>query len=115
MNDTKLRAKTLNIVSNVVFEAFNIQTVLIESKGPSIAVSCEGIDETKSNGWVVPIKHPDSSKVDFGAEVYGIDLNSFTDSNFELIHDALHKHKLIVFKEQPAMLEPQQQYRLTSR
>ncbi|KAF2160197.1 hypothetical protein M409DRAFT_70561 [Zasmidium cellare ATCC 36951] len=64
---------------------------------------------------MVPIKHPASSKVDFGAEVYDIDLNSFTDADFDLISDALHRHKLLVFKEQPAMLEPQQQYRLTSR
>lgn len=61
------------------------------------------------------MKHASPSKVDFGAEVYGIDLNSFTDADFDLISDALHEHKLLVFKEQPAMLSPQQQFRLTSR
>jgi hypothetical protein len=66
-------------------------------------------------GRVVPIKHPQSSGVDFGAEIYGIDLNDFTDADFEFISDALHKHKLLVFKEQPQMLTPQQQYRLTSQ
>jgi hypothetical protein len=66
-------------------------------------------------GRVVPIKHPQSSGVDFGAEIYGIDLNDFTDADFEFISDALHKQKLLVFKEQPQMLTPQQQYRLTSQ
>lgn len=68
-----------------------------------------------STGCVVPIPHGPESKVDFGAEIYGIDLNNFTDADFDFISDALHKHKLLVFKEQPEMLTPQQQYRLTSR
>ncbi|KAH7109112.1 TfdA family taurine catabolism dioxygenase TauD [Dendryphion nanum] len=67
-----------------------------------------------SNGRVHPIQHGPNSKVDFGAEVYGIDLNNFTDADFDLISDALHEHKLLVFKEQPQMLNPQQQYTLTS-
>jgi hypothetical protein len=67
---------------------------------------------SRSNGRVVPIKH--ETQVDFGAEVYGIDLNNFTSADFDLISDALHRHKLLVFKEQPEMLTPQQQYRLTS-
>lgn len=68
-----------------------------------------------SHGRVVPIQHGLDSKVDFGASVHGIDLNNFTDADFDFISDALHKHKLLVFKEQPEMLTPQQQYRLTSR
>ena len=68
-----------------------------------------------SNGMVVPIIHKGGSQVDFGAEVYGIDLNDFSDADFALIHNALHEHKLLVFKRQPAMLKPQQQYKLTSR
>lgn len=67
-----------------------------------------------SNGRVVPIQHGAESDVDFGAEVYGVDLNHFTSADFALISDALHRHKLLVFKEQPEMLTPQQQYRLTS-
>jgi hypothetical protein len=67
-----------------------------------------------SNGRVVPIQHSEGNKVDFGAEIYGIDLNNFTSADFALISDALHKHKLLVFKEQPQMLTPQQQYRLTA-
>lgn len=65
-----------------------------------------------SNGRVVPFKH--NNHADFGAEVHGIDLNNFSDADFDFISDALHKHKLLVFKGQPEMLKPQQQYRLTS-
>ncbi|KAK3066183.1 hypothetical protein LTR53_017571 [Teratosphaeriaceae sp. CCFEE 6253] len=68
----------------------------------------------QSTGRIVPIIHGPTSKVDFGAEVYGIDLNDFSDADFAFISDALHRHKLLVFKEQPAMLKPQQQYKLTS-
>lgn len=68
-----------------------------------------------SSGKAVPIKHGPGSNVDFGAEVYGIDLNNFTDADFDFIHDALHRHKLLVFKQQPNMLDPQQQYKLTSK
>lgn len=67
-----------------------------------------------SNGKVEPIQHGPESNVDFGAEVYGIDLNNFTDADFTFIHDALHRHKLLVFKQQPKMLQPQQQYKLTA-
>lgn len=69
----------------------------------------------ETTGRAVPIAHTGESKVDFGAEIYGIDLNNFTDADFEFISDALHRHKLLVFKEQPEMLKPQQQYKLTSR
>jgi len=66
-------------------------------------------------GRVVPIEHSEDSKADFGAEIYGIDLNTFTDADFDFISDALHKWKLLVFKEQPEMLKPQQQYLLTAK
>jgi alpha-ketoglutarate-dependent taurine dioxygenase len=68
-----------------------------------------------STGRLEPIQHGPNSKADFGALVYGIDLNNFTDADFNFIHNALHRHKLLVFKEQPQMLTPQQQFRLTSR
>lgn len=68
-----------------------------------------------SAGRLAPIAHGPDSHVDFGAEVFGIDLNNFTDADFDFIHDALHRYKLLVFKEQPAMLSPQQQYKLTSK
>lgn len=66
-------------------------------------------------GRVVPIEHAKDSNVDFGAEIYGIDLNNFTDADFEFISDALFRWKLLVFKEQPEMLKPQQQYLLTAK
>lgn len=91
------------------------ETVLADSLQTGAKLSLTGSQETPSNGKVVPLEHPSSSKVDFGAEVYGIDLNSFTEADFEFISDALHRHKLLVFKEQPAMLRPQQQYKLTSQ
>ncbi|KAF2026261.1 Clavaminate synthase-like protein [Setomelanomma holmii] len=59
-----------------------------------------------TTGRAVPIAQPEGSGVDFGAEIYGIDLNNFTDADFDFISDALHKHKLLVFKEQPQMLTP---------
>jgi alpha-ketoglutarate-dependent taurine dioxygenase len=69
---------------------------------------------TASKGRVELIQHAEGSKAGFGALIYGIDLNNFTDADFDFISDALHKHKLLVFKEQPQMLKPQQQYLLTS-
>ena len=68
-----------------------------------------------TNGRIVPIQHTEDSKVDFGAEIYGIDLNKLTDADFEFISSALHKWKLLVFKEQAEMLKPQQQYLLTAK
>ena len=62
---------------------------------------------TKSTGRIEPIEHSPESKADFGAKIYGIDLNNFTDADFDFISDALHTHKLLVFKEQPKMLAPQ--------
>jgi len=70
---------------------------------------------SSSSGRVVPIEHKEDSDPGFGAQIYGIDLNNFSDADFEFISDALHKHKLLVFKEQPEMLRPQQQYLLTSQ
>ena len=64
---------------------------------------------------IEPLQHGSKSNVDFGAAVHGIDLNALTDSDFEIIHEALHKHKLLVFKGQPSMLLPQNQYDLTRR
>ena len=64
---------------------------------------------------VEPMEHGTKSGVNFGATIRGIDLNNFTDSDFAIIHEALHKHKLLVFKDQPQMLRPEQQYELTRR
>lgn len=94
---------------------FAVSTTATEVDAPKVLTVREAYQPpsaTTSNGRVVPIKH--ENNVDFGAEIYGIDLNNFTSADFALISDALHHHKLLVFKEQPKMLTPQQQYRLTA-
>ncbi|EEA21191.1 conserved hypothetical protein [Talaromyces marneffei ATCC 18224] len=96
---------------------FTVPASTIEVEIPKVITTREVYTPPKtsrSNGKIVPIQHPAGSKVDFGAEVCGIDLNNFTSADFELISDALHKHKLLVFKEQQDMLMPKQQYRLTA-
>lgn len=95
-------------------------TTTATSVKPSLVVTSPKADREPlphsltTQGIVTPIIHKNGSNVDFGAEIRGIDLNNFTDADFEFISEALHKHKLLVFKEQPSMLTPQQQYRLTS-
>ena len=64
---------------------------------------------------VEPMQHEPKSNVDFGAPVRGIDFTNLTGSDFEIIHEAQHKHKLLVFKGQPEMLHPQKPYDLTRR
>lgn len=94
---------------------FAVSTTATEAEPPKTLTFREVYhppSASSSNGRVVPIKH--DNNVNFGAEIYGIDLNSFTAADFALISDALHRHKLLVFKEQPKMLTPKQQYRLTS-
>ncbi|KAL8366366.1 hypothetical protein RB595_004914 [Gaeumannomyces hyphopodioides] len=91
--------------------------VIEEALDPRLAPGRTRIDlphAEKSEGRLVPFEHGNGSKVDFGAEVHGIDLNKFTDADFDFISDALHRHKMLVFKGQPEMLTPQQQYLLTS-
>jgi xanthine dioxygenase len=97
------------VIASVVTEEVEDLRLVLEK--PSLSLP----HATSSNGKAVPIQHGPNSNVDFGAEIYGIDLNNFTDADFDFIHDALHRHKLLVFKQQPEMLSPQQQYKLTSR
>lgn len=94
---------------------FAVSTTATEVDAPKVLTVREAYQPpsaTTSNGRIVPIKHENNA--DFGAEIYGVDLNNFTSADFALISDALHHHKLLVFKEQPQMLTPQQQYRLTA-
>ena len=105
---TEFHFPSMVIASIVTEEALNLSLLPVKTQ-------FELPHAETSNGQVVPLQHSPESKVDFGAEIYGIDLNNFTDADFDFISDALHKHKLLVFKEQPAMLTPQQQYKLTSR
>ncbi|KAK5108473.1 hypothetical protein LTR62_008291 [Meristemomyces frigidus] len=101
----------------VFVSASNTSTItrpdlVIPLKADAAPISLRHSD--KSEGRAVPIVRKPGSKVDFGAEIYGINLNDFSNADFTFISDALHRHKLLVFKEQPEMLSPQQQYRLTS-
>lgn len=98
---------------------FTETTTVTGAKPPKAVFSLKADREPlphslETRGTITQIRHDPSSNVDFGAEIRGIDLNNFSDADFKFISDALHKHKLLVFKEQPSMLTPQQQYRLTS-
>jgi len=97
-----------------------ITAVVTEETVPSLRLIPQKVQHVlphadDTTGRAVPIQHPEGSKVDFGAEIYGINLNNFTDADFSFISDSLHRHKLLVFKQQPEMLTPQQQYKLTSK
>jgi alpha-ketoglutarate-dependent taurine dioxygenase len=62
-----------------------------------------------------PLKapHPDSA-VDFGVEIYNVDLEALTDADFETIRTALYTSHVVVLKNQ-ADLSPKAQYQLTKR
>lgn len=97
------------VIAAVITE--EIQDIKLIAEKPKLTIPYAEF----SDGRLVPIEHGPDSNVDFGAEVYGIDLNNFTSADFDFIHGALHRHKLLVFKQQPSMLTPQQQYKLTSK
>jgi hypothetical protein len=98
----------------MVFAVSATEALVNPPKTPTVREVYSPPPAAASNGRIVPIQHSKGSKADFGAEIYGIDLNNFTSADFHFISNALHRHKLLVFKGQPAMLEPQQQYRLTA-
>ena len=55
---------------------------------------------------IEPLQHDSKSNVDIGATVHGVDLNDLANTNFEIIHEALYKHKVLIFKGQPSILFP---------
>lgn len=61
---------------------------------------------------VHPLPTPNHSKVSFGAELQGADLENITSSDFEVIKNALYENQLILFKGQHH-LSPKAQYELT--
>ncbi|KAL4806822.1 taurine catabolism dioxygenase [Aspergillus unguis] len=63
---------------------------------------------------VTPLSPPAGSAIDFGAVIANADLENLTDTTFKTISDALHKHLVVVFKNQHA-LTPKAQYELTQR
>jgi hypothetical protein len=97
----------------VVTAVMTAQTNYLHLKAEKPILDLPHADTT--TGRIVPVQHAEGSKVDFGAEIYGIDLNKFTDADFTFISDALHKWKMLVFKEQPEVLKPQQQCKLTAK
>ena len=54
------------------------------------------------------------SKIDFGAEVRGADLETISQTDFEIIRKALYEHQVIIFKNQQHVA-PVAQYELTRR
>ncbi|KAI9925843.1 hypothetical protein ASPWEDRAFT_173932 [Aspergillus wentii DTO 134E9] len=63
---------------------------------------------------IKPLPPQEGRDTDFGAEVYNVDLENLSDSDFETIHNALYKNLVLVFKNQ-SHLSPKAQYTLTNR
>ncbi|KAL2817055.1 hypothetical protein BDW59DRAFT_166090 [Aspergillus cavernicola] len=57
---------------------------------------------------------PAGSDIDFGAVITNADLENLTDDDFTIISEALHKHLVVVIKNQQT-LTPKAQYELTKR
>ncbi|KAI1374513.1 Clavaminate synthase-like protein [Hypoxylon crocopeplum] len=63
---------------------------------------------------VEPLTFPKSSGIKFGAAVRNADIEHLTDADFDVIHDALFTHQVLVFKGQ-AGVSPVAQFELTRR
>ncbi|KII83728.1 hypothetical protein PLICRDRAFT_439397 [Plicaturopsis crispa FD-325 SS-3] len=63
---------------------------------------------------VVPLEHPQDSKVSFGAVVEDVDLKNLSDEQFAVLEDALYRHKVLVLKDQQECT-PEIQFALTNR
>ncbi|KAL2824436.1 taurine catabolism dioxygenase [Aspergillus pseudoustus] len=63
---------------------------------------------------VEPLTPPFGSSIDFAATISNADLENLTDDAFAVISDALHKHLVVVVKNQHT-LSPKAQYELTRR
>ncbi|KAK6353079.1 Alpha-ketoglutarate-dependent xanthine dioxygenase xan-1 [Orbilia brochopaga] len=66
----------------------------------------------ESSVELLPIPTPSASK--FGVEIKGLDLANLSDSDFEIIEQALYEHQVVLFKNQQS-LSPYHQYALTRR
>ncbi|KAH6606901.1 family taurine catabolism dioxygenase [Trichoderma cornu-damae] len=67
-----------------------------------------------SRASIQPIAHPSGSRIRFGAVVQGVDANRMSDSDFDIIEDALYKHQVLVFKAQHG-LSSKAQYEIMQR
>ncbi|KAI1334607.1 TfdA family taurine catabolism dioxygenase TauD [Xylariaceae sp. FL0016] len=63
---------------------------------------------------VEPLRMGETSGVNFGAAVLGADIEHLTDDQFDVIHDALYTHQVLVFKDQ-SHVSPRAQFELTQR
>ena len=61
-----------------------------------------------------PLVVPSTSAVDFGVEIYNVELENLTEEDFQLIRNALYLHHVVVLKNQTG-LSPKAQYELTKR
>ncbi|KAJ5087124.1 Taurine catabolism dioxygenase TauD/TfdA [Penicillium angulare] len=61
-----------------------------------------------------PICRPSGSRVDFGAELSGIDVETMSDDEFHILRQALYENQVLVLRNQMS-LSPRRQYELTRR
>ncbi|KAJ5952337.1 uncharacterized protein N7479_010750 [Penicillium vulpinum] len=61
-----------------------------------------------------PVTKPDDSRVDFGAELTGFDIETMTDNDFDFLRRTLYENQVVVIKNQ-GKLSPRAQYELTRR
>lgn len=59
-----------------------------------------------------PLPLSEGSAVDFGAQLCNVDLETISETDFDVIRNALYTHQLVIFKDQ-AQLTPKAQYELT--
>ncbi|KAJ5532186.1 Taurine catabolism dioxygenase TauD/TfdA [Penicillium frequentans] len=61
-----------------------------------------------------PLSPPNASKIDFGVELTGMDLEAMNDDDFTILRQALYENQVVVIKNQ-GNLTPRAQYELTRR
>lgn len=66
----------------------------------------------KSNITVHPLSPPTGSRVEFGAELRGADLENISETDWDVIYNALYNYQVIIFKGQQN-LSAKAQYELT--
>ncbi|KAH7319588.1 hypothetical protein B0I35DRAFT_408390 [Stachybotrys elegans] len=63
---------------------------------------------------ITPIAAPQGSRIDFGATVTNVDIENLSDADFQLLHEALFTHQVLVLKNQ-SHATPRAQYEVTQR
>ncbi|KAH0186253.1 Clavaminate synthase-like protein, partial [Aureobasidium melanogenum] len=67
-----------------------------------------------NNISVHKIQPPKGSKIDFGAEIRGADLENLSEEDFKVIRNALYENSVVLFKNQQS-LSPKAQFELTQK